>query len=47
MVTAGAIDSHVHFICPQLVYEAVSSGEFNNSNEFLLKGLTYISIFNI
>lgn len=27
IVTAGAIDCHVHFICPQLVYEAVSSGE--------------------
>ncbi|KAI5406281.1 hypothetical protein KIW84_052862 [Lathyrus oleraceus] len=26
IVTAGAIDCHVHFICPQLVYEAVSSG---------------------
>ncbi|KAI8085471.1 urea amidohydrolase alpha subunit [Thamnidium elegans] len=24
--TAGAIDSHVHFICPQLCYEALSSG---------------------
>lgn len=27
IVTAGAIDCHVHFICPQLVYEAVSSGK--------------------
>ncbi|KAJ0094307.1 hypothetical protein Patl1_16893 [Pistacia atlantica] len=27
IVTAGAIDCHVHFICPQLVYEAISSGE--------------------
>ncbi|XP_038703938.1 urease-like [Tripterygium wilfordii] len=26
IVTAGAIDCHVHFICPQLVYEAISSG---------------------
>ncbi|XP_010531619.1 PREDICTED: urease [Tarenaya hassleriana] len=26
IVTAGAIDGHVHFICPQLVYEAISSG---------------------
>lgn len=26
IVTAGAIDSHVHFICPQLAYEAISSG---------------------
>ncbi|XP_042520825.1 urease [Macadamia integrifolia] len=25
-VTAGAIDCHVHFICPQLAYEAISSG---------------------
>ncbi|KAK9767705.1 Urease [Basidiobolus ranarum] len=24
--TAGAIDTHVHFICPQLCYEALSSG---------------------
>ncbi|KAI7907525.1 urea amidohydrolase alpha subunit [Cokeromyces recurvatus] len=24
--TAGAIDSHVHYICPQLCYEALSSG---------------------
>lgn len=28
IVTAGAIDCHVHFICPQLVFEAISSGEF-------------------
>jgi urease subunit alpha len=26
IVTAGAIDSHVHFICPQLADEAVASG---------------------
>ncbi|RDX94687.1 hypothetical protein CR513_22907, partial [Mucuna pruriens] len=26
IVTAGAIDCHVHFICPQLVYDAVTSG---------------------
>ena len=26
IVTAGGMDSHVHFICPQQVYEAVSSG---------------------
>ncbi|XP_057429223.1 urease [Lotus japonicus] len=26
IVTTGAIDCHVHFICPQLVYEAISSG---------------------
>ncbi|KAF8399910.1 hypothetical protein HHK36_015780 [Tetracentron sinense] len=26
IITAGAIDSHVHFICPQLVNEAISSG---------------------
>ncbi|MFO1039677.1 MAG: urease subunit alpha [Geminicoccaceae bacterium] len=26
IVTAGAIDSHVHFICPQLAEEALSSG---------------------
>ncbi|MBA0727005.1 hypothetical protein Golax_002792, partial [Gossypium laxum] len=26
IVTAGAIDCHVHFICPQLVHEAISSG---------------------
>lgn len=26
LVTAGAIDCHVHFICPQLAYEAISSG---------------------
>ncbi|XP_004502315.1 urease [Cicer arietinum] len=26
IVTAGAIDCHVHFICPQLVYDAISSG---------------------
>ncbi|KAK6139165.1 hypothetical protein DH2020_027092 [Rehmannia glutinosa] len=27
IVTAGAIDCHVHFICPQLAYEAITSGE--------------------
>ncbi|HUY27579.1 MAG TPA: urease subunit alpha [Candidatus Binataceae bacterium] len=26
IVTAGAIDAHVHFICPQLVWDALSSG---------------------
>ena len=26
IVTAGAIDSHVHFICPQQIEEALSSG---------------------
>ena len=26
IVTAGAIDTHVHFICPQLVHEAISAG---------------------
>ncbi|HEX7896895.1 MAG TPA: urease subunit alpha [Planctomycetota bacterium] len=26
LVTAGALDTHVHFICPQLVYEALSAG---------------------
>ncbi|KAG6764648.1 hypothetical protein POTOM_032128 [Populus tomentosa] len=26
IVTAGAIDCHVHFICPQLAFEAISSG---------------------
>lgn len=31
IVTAGAIDCHVHFICPQLASEAISSGEDLNS----------------
>ncbi|XP_014677855.1 PREDICTED: urease subunit alpha-like [Priapulus caudatus] len=26
IVTAGAIDSHIHFICPQLAREAIASG---------------------
>src|SRR5262249_14455554 len=26
IVTAGGIDSHIHFICPQLVEEALSAG---------------------
>src|SRR5262249_61441016 len=26
IVTAGGIDSHIHFICPQLVDEALSAG---------------------
>ena len=26
IITAGAIDTHVHFICPQLVHEAIASG---------------------
>ena len=26
IVTAGAIDSHIHFICPQQAYEALSGG---------------------
>ena len=27
IVTAGGIDCHVHFICPQLYQEAISSGK--------------------
>ena len=26
IVTAGAVDSHIHFICPQICYQAISSG---------------------
>lgn len=26
IVTAGGFDTHIHFICPQQVYEAISSG---------------------
>jgi urease len=26
IVTAGGIDCHVHFICPQLAEEAIASG---------------------
>src|SRR5215831_14374661 len=26
MVTAGALDTHIHFISPQQIYEAISSG---------------------
>src|SRR6186713_27474 len=26
IVTAGGIDAHIHFICPQQVYEALASG---------------------
>jgi urease len=26
IVTAGAVDTHVHFVCPQLVREAIASG---------------------
>ena len=26
IVTAGAVDSHIHFICPQQIYEALSGG---------------------
>src|SRR5580692_592228 len=26
IITAGAIDSHIHFISPQQIYEAISSG---------------------
>nr|GFA97676.1 amidohydrolase 1 [Tanacetum cinerariifolium] len=29
IVTAGAIDSHVHFICRQLAYESIASGEIS------------------
>ena len=39
IVTAGAIDCHVHFICPQLAYEAISSGKFCNWKQLLLKML--------
>ena len=26
IITAGGIDAHIHFICPQQIDEAVSSG---------------------
>ncbi|MEK8105723.1 amidohydrolase family protein [Micromonospora sp. M12] len=26
ILTAGAVDTHVHFICPQIVTEALASG---------------------
>ena len=26
IITAGALDGHVHFICPQLAREAIASG---------------------
>jgi urease len=26
IITAGGIDCHVHFICPQLAEEAIASG---------------------
>lgn len=26
IVTAGGVDTHVHWICPQLIEEAVASG---------------------
>jgi len=26
IVTAGELDTHIHFICPQLVQEAISAG---------------------
>ena len=26
IVTAGAIDTHVHWICPQIIEEAIASG---------------------
>lgn len=29
IITAGAIDCHVHFICPQIVHEAISSGKLH------------------
>lgn len=37
IVTAGAIDCHVHLICPQLAYEAISSGELPNWKYFCVK----------
>lgn len=37
IVTAGAIDCHVHFICPQLAFEAISSGELYNWKYFFFK----------
>jgi urease alpha subunit len=37
IVTAGGIDCHVHFICPQLAFEAISSGELYNEKYFSRK----------
>lgn len=36
IVTAGAIDCHVHFICPQLAFEAITSGEISLTLIFLI-----------
>jgi len=37
ILTPGAIDCHVHFICPQLVDDAVTSGKFQNLKQFILR----------
>lgn len=47
IVTAGAIDCHVHFICPQLAYEAISSGELPDWQYFFVKMLQDLVNINI
>lgn len=42
-MTAGGIDCHVHFICPQLAYEAISSGELLHFLKVLAIYMNYIS----
>lgn len=44
ILTAGAIDCHVHFICPQLVYEAVSSGEHSSLTAYMKLMLILITL---
>ncbi|KAE8711689.1 Urease [Hibiscus syriacus] len=43
IVTAGAINCHVHFICPQLVHEAISSGKLH-SQAYIAKDVPEIRI---
>jgi urease len=30
ILTAGGVDAHIHFICPQLANAAITSGKFHS-----------------
>ena len=45
IVTAGGIDSHIHFICPQQIEEALSSGVTTMTNLKTRDGLTEVIAF--
>lgn len=45
ILTAGGVDAHIHFICPQLADVAIASGKFHSCLG-LLKSLCIVNCFS-